>query len=290
MKAIVLWLLILLLIFLVVVLYQVAYKAARLPENNPKRFLKKIRGSKDQENEIIVCIGDSITHGHIGVSYVKLLRQQLDSSVDIVNAGINSEHAYNVVQRLDDIIILQPDYITILIGTNDVNNTLSCYNAYMGRYLVGLPRFPDLDLFNENFRLIIERLQKETDAAIAVLSIPTISEDPDHLAYEKSREYACLIKNNAAELGVDYLPLFETMDKALNLHPSETSKKYEGQFWQQLGAIIRHYLFGTAYDEIAELRRFNFHIDQLHLNSEGAGIVADLIADFYKKSKKKRNS
>ena len=42
-----------------------------------------------------------------------------------INAGINSHLAYNLFIRLDKVIKCSPAKITILIGTNDVNSSLS---------------------------------------------------------------------------------------------------------------------------------------------------------------------
>ncbi len=67
---------------------------------------------------VVVCCGDSITHGHIGYDWVGNLRKNDDSKI-YINAGINADLTWNLNQRIDDIIKHNPDYITILIGTND---------------------------------------------------------------------------------------------------------------------------------------------------------------------------
>ncbi len=67
---------------------------------------------------VVVCCGDSITHGHIGYDWVGNLRKNDDSKI-YINAGINADLTWNLNQRIDDIIKHTPDYVTILIGTND---------------------------------------------------------------------------------------------------------------------------------------------------------------------------
>ena len=44
----------------------------------------------------------------------------------IVNAGINGDLAWNLLERLDDVIDCNPNHITILIGTN-VNSLRELY-------------------------------------------------------------------------------------------------------------------------------------------------------------------
>jgi len=85
-----------------------------LPKMSADSF---VRDSNDNR-PIVLCCGDSITHGHIGYNWVGALREQ-DSSKIYVNAGINGDLAWNLNQRLKNALKCNPDYITILIGTND---------------------------------------------------------------------------------------------------------------------------------------------------------------------------
>lgn len=271
-------------ILLLFILYLVAYRAARLPFNNPRQYLKSPKFNQDSDKKVMVCLGDSLTHGHVGVSFVDILRDEIGDSVEIVNAGINSEHTYNVIKRLERIIEIKPDYVVLLIGTNDINNQLTKFNACIGKYLMRLPKYPDEGFFLKYYRQILERLKFETDAEIAVLSIPTITEDPEHYAYAESRRYSCLIKEMSEVFNVTYLPLFEKMDAILTQNENIPPLRYEKQFWQQISLLILHYLFGISFNRIAEKRGFLLHVDQLHLNKQGAEIVKNLILDFYKTS------
>ena len=72
----------------------------------------------NNDKPVVVCCGDSITHGHIGYDWVSSLRRR-DGSKIYINAGINADLTWNLNQRINDIIKHNPDYITILIGTND---------------------------------------------------------------------------------------------------------------------------------------------------------------------------
>ena len=80
--------------------------ATRLPENRPQAFLN----TKSAPNQkVVVCVGDSLTHGRVSHNYVDVLDGRFSDDYLFVNAGINSELAYNVLQRIDDIIALKPD-------------------------------------------------------------------------------------------------------------------------------------------------------------------------------------
>jgi len=69
-----------------------------------------------------------------------------------VNAGINSQLSYNVLQRIDQVVKCNPDFITILIGTNDAAATLNEKNA--ARYVKkqNLPRVPHRHWYEENLQ------------------------------------------------------------------------------------------------------------------------------------------
>lgn len=74
----------------------------------------------------VVCVGDSLTAAQVSVDYIKMLAAaELGRSMKFTNAGVNGDLAFNVLQRLDSVIDLQPDAITVLIGTNDANASLS---------------------------------------------------------------------------------------------------------------------------------------------------------------------
>ena len=80
-------------------------KVQTLPVNNPVAFLQQ---GQDAKKKVLVCIGDSITHGTVSVNYVDMLSSRLaNRGIVVVNAGVNSELAYNVAQRLDAIVSLQ---------------------------------------------------------------------------------------------------------------------------------------------------------------------------------------
>lgn len=60
-----------------------------------------------------------------------ILKEKFKDRFKFINAGINSHLAYNLFIRLDKVIKCSPAKITILIGTNDVNSSLSEVGANM---------------------------------------------------------------------------------------------------------------------------------------------------------------
>ena len=230
-------------------------------------------------------MGDSITHGRVSFNYVDLLQNRpAFQNVIVVNAGINSELAYNVRQRLGDVIRIRPDVITILIGTNDANAALSQANTKRAIKNMGLPQTPTLDFYRENLTAVCLALKEKTGAQIALLSLPPIGEDLDHPAAKQAATYSRVIRETAGKLDLAYLPLHETMTAYIRAHPGRP-KAYT-DYWQltpNLG-YIQHFILGRSFDEISRGNGFVLLTDFLHLNHIGANMTADLIEGFAQKA------
>ena len=114
---------------------------------------------KNNDKPVVVCCGDSITHGHIGYNWVGSLRKQ-DSSKVYINAGINADLTWNLNQRVDEIIKHNPDYITILIGTNDAigSQPVKLIQDY---YIEtkNLPQTPSIEWFEDEIEIFIKKIK-----------------------------------------------------------------------------------------------------------------------------------
>ena len=67
----------------------------RTPRDSPAAFLR--RGRAPATRTLVVCAGDSITHGVMSADYLAPLRAQLGrDGYAFVNAGINGNLAWNV--------------------------------------------------------------------------------------------------------------------------------------------------------------------------------------------------
>ena len=256
-----------------------AHMAQRLPDNSPAAFLKS---NPDRTGKkVVVCVGDSITHGRVSHNYVDMTAGKLsDRGFIVVNAGVNSELAYNVLSRIDEIIRCKPDYVTILIGTNDANSSLSQENTARAVKNMKLPRTPDRDWFAENLAGICRRLKAETTARIALLSIPPIGEALQSPPLAASIEYSAVIRDIARREGCAYLPLNEKMISYLEENHSPSPHSYSELQSLMYTGIFKRFIFGSSFDTIAEDNGFLLLTDFLHLNGRAAGMVAEMIIEF----------
>jgi lysophospholipase L1-like esterase len=266
-------------VVVMIVIVGYGYRSAtKLPDNNPESFL----ASGKKAEKVVVCIGDSITHGRVSHNYVDELENRYrDRGISFVNAGINSQLSYNVLQRIDQVIKCTPDFITILIGTNDVSATLNKKNA--ARYVKkqNLPRVPHRHWYEQNLNAIINILQEKTTAKIGLLSLPPITEDRTHNGYQRAAEYSVFIKQLAEKRNLVYLPLNELMDEILQKREGQMKSSYvAGESGIMYKAIFSRYILGQGWDEIAESNGFVFLTDNRHLNRRGALMATQLIDDF----------
>ncbi|MFH1851689.1 MAG: SGNH/GDSL hydrolase family protein [Candidatus Neomarinimicrobiota bacterium] len=251
--------------------------ARRLPINCPARFLSRPR----IDQKVVVCVGDSITHGRVSANYVDLLGTRLGEDYQVVNAGINGELAWNVLQRIDEVITCRPDYITILIGTNDANTTLDRKNQREALRAMKLPQVPTAEWYRESLEEICRQLSARTTAQIALLSLPPIGEDFTHVGYQRTMEYSTIIRETAARHGLTYLPLHETMTAVLRQYNQPAKLSYDdGISLVMYKGIFDHIIRHKNYNDIAAANGFQFLTDFLHLNERGAELVAGIVAGF----------
>jgi lysophospholipase L1-like esterase len=228
----------------------------------------------------VVCVGDSNTRGQAAVDYVELLRRRFRSRpFEFVNRGVNFDLAANVLARLDRVIADEPDVVTVLIGTNDANATLSDENRRVIT-MVKRPARLTIDGYREDLTGIVQRLKQHTRARIGLLSLPALGEEPDSPANRRAAEYSAVVEGVAAAAGAAYLPLHERQIAHLRSLPGPPGTAYRSGYFLASTASLQHFLLRRSLDAIAARRGLSLTTDTLHQNSRGAGMIADLIEEF----------
>ncbi len=236
----------------------------------------------------VVCFGASLTAATVSFNYLELLGARPGlADFRFINHGFDGDVAWNGLQRLDKVIAEQPDYVTILIGTNDVNATMSERN--MARYLSfnKLPTRPTLEWFETSLRTIVQRLKAETHAKLVLLSLAPIGEDLEHEANQKVRLYNEAIRRIAMREDVDYLPLYERMVAYLREHEADRVAlppmlEYRDGL-HNIGNATALHAIGLSWDEVSKRNGLLLLTDTLHLNGVAAGMIADLIEGWLSK-------
>ncbi len=228
----------------------------------------------------VVCLGDSIVRGQVSYNFVKLLDQRMTKSgFQFINAGIVGDQAYNVLMRLDSVIAYHPDFVIILVGTNDVTATLSPTLARISRMTRRFPQPPSPKFYQDNILRIVRRLKEQTSAKIALISLPVLGEDLESISNQRVREYNALLKEIACREKVSYLPVYERQEEYLRKAQQGSGRPYEGGMLS-MKALIRHFLLRQSFDEISMNNHFLLMTDGIHMNSRGATFITDEIKSF----------
>lgn len=250
----------------------VFWQAQRPPANAPGRV------RRDGLRPLVVCAGASVTHGRISANYVSVLEARLGESFQFANAGHNGDLAYNLLQRMDAVAALRPEFVLLQIGTNDVNASLSPRLAARYRYFKKLPELPSLDFYHQSLSAIVQRLRAETAAQVALLSLPLLGEDLDSVLNQRVRTYNAVICDVARAFRAAYLPLHETMTDRIRTRGQACPLPFANR---RIGvAQVERFLLARSFDQIGTRNGYGLLSDGMHLSGRGAAVVADVIEPY----------
>lgn len=252
----------------------------RLPEVRPSTYLNALHGT-DKKHPVVILAGDSHTQGTVGVGFYNLLRLKYQNSgIDLINAGVNGDFAWNLLQRLDEIILCNPDVVFILIGTNDALLHLSIHHVGIAQRRKHLPQKSTHDWFRTIYQELVLRLREKTSAQIVMMTLPPIGEVFGSREIQVSTEYSRTIEGLGDELGVDLIHIHKPMLEYLREHPSHPTSEAKDAIRAMVVGMMRHFLFRKSWDSIAEDTGQELHVDHIHLNSRGAHMIAGIIEEY----------
>ncbi|MFJ3404739.1 SGNH/GDSL hydrolase family protein [Promicromonospora sp. NPDC090134] len=207
---------------------------------------------------LMVVAGASTVQGTISADWVSGL---YEPGTDVVNAGINGHTAADLLERLDrDVIELDPERVITLVGTNDIRNDV------------------DPEQSQENISQILDKLTTQTTADVAVMSLQPLGEQPDSDQNTRVRAYNAMLRSEAEERGVDYLPLFESLEPLLDGDAPEFS-------FPIIQTAFDKFLLGKTFNEMSASHGLQVTADNVHLNERGAAVAGRLAADWMEQTR-----
>jgi lysophospholipase L1-like esterase len=156
-----------------------------------------------------VALGDSLTAGVGSNDYQKtfpyLLAMKLMEKNDVTLTNLGGPGAKTkdvITDQIDKAAALNPDYLTLLIGTNDIHGLVSAKE------------------FQTNFQTIIDQLTAKTKAKIIVINIPYLGAGnlilPPYDSYfdNKTKQFNQIIKKIADQKSLCYIDLYGQSKKS----------------------------------------------------------------------------
>ena len=187
----------------------------------------------------ILFQGDSITDCHrkrddltdLGEGYVVYTVEALKSkyeSIDFefINRGISGNRTAELLARIDeDLVAIQPDIVTILLGINDTWH----------KYMIGLDT--PIEVFESNYEKILKIIKEKTNAKIIMIEpFLLYNMGKDNMRADLNEKIDC-VRRLALKYADAFLPLdadfvAATVSGTINtelspdgVHPGEAGKK-----------------------------------------------------------------
>lgn len=231
----------------------------------------------------VVCLGASIVRGEFSANFVRMLQKRLGTEgFAFINEGVNGDLAYNVLTRIESVIAHQPDFIIILVGTNDVNGVFSPRIGESMQKIKKLPQPPAKTWYRDNMREIVCRLKSATSAHIGLCSLPNIGEDLNSDGNQLLRSYNAILADIARQEEITYIPVNEAQSDYLRTQQTASGRTVEARrlsFITFKFLMLRN-LLRLSLDRIARINGFLLSVEGIHMNSKGAGLIADQIEAF----------
>lgn len=177
----------------------------------------------------LVMIGDSITDcgrarpvgegragalgtGYVNLVYARLVARHPEAGVHVINTGVSGDQARDLRRRWQsDVLDLKPDWVSVLIGINDVWRGFDS------------PGQPEKHVALEDYRRILDALVAETLPSVRgiVLMAPYMIEgnrrDPMRARMD---EFGAAVKAIASARGAVFVDTQAAFDAALrHVHP-----------------------------------------------------------------------
>ena len=191
--------------------------------------------------------GDSITdadrdvrnYHQMGNGYPKFASKIIadeypEIEFEFINLGISGNRTGQLFDRLyPDAIELQPDIISILIGINDV------WHRHNARSIATTDEQLEL-----NYRCILERIRKETNAKIMMISPYLLDCDDKEAIREDLKTVLPIIRRLADKYADVFVPLDTYFEKAIpsvspkffsedGVHPNQNGAEFIGKIYAE---------------------------------------------------------
>lgn len=234
----------------------------------------------------IAFVGDSLTAGIPGSSYLAVLRKRLPEH-ELANLGRGNDTVVSLYRRLARRAWAEPfDMAFLWIGVNDV----AASNSARLKVLTALMRRSparDLDEFKNCYRATLELLCRHARRIVAVP--PLFKGEEPHSALNRELGIladaitglvACCAQAEVLDLRAVFMSQLVAQPSSATQPPSATQPT-TGYLSKSLVRIALDMLLlrsNARIDRVAAQRGLQFTLDGVHLNSVGARLVAERFA------------
>ncbi len=179
---------------------------------------------KVADGEKVLFTGDSITdcgrrgefapygQGYVSKAIQLVTAKYPERKIAYVNTGIGGHTVRELAPRWhEDVVAHQPDWLSVMIGINDVH-----------RFLRSVPadRIDVLE-YEDTYRRMLVAAREQTKARLILVESFYLSTDPEHVSIKTLTEYLEVVRSLAEEFDALLVPVHQDFQKALAVRPSE---------------------------------------------------------------------
>ncbi|QMU26916.1 SGNH/GDSL hydrolase family protein [Adhaeribacter radiodurans] len=226
----------------------------------------------------ILFIGDSITRGKLGVSYIQLIKKEFPA-YELVNLGVDGDTFSNISRRLQTKIEQDSefDYIVLQGGYNDIFLPYFREKSKLFQFALkqqlkkGLVPLETAPAFEAELRKIVKTVKQKFRGKLVVTTIGCINEFRGFVLNSKRKEYNTIIRHVAQEENIGLADCGLLFDQVLQ-QELQTNYFLES-FWTVTVADRIISVFKNGPDWLSQKRKLKLTIDGVHLNKKGAALV-----------------
>jgi lysophospholipase L1-like esterase len=221
----------------------------------------------------LAFLGASLIEGSISAPLPPRVVARLGrEDIDVLNAGVNGDLAWNVAQRAPAAVAWKPDVIFILAGTNDVLASLTESRARRYRRWKKLPQAPDAQFSRDGLSALFDAVR--TVPRVAVGTIPPLGEDLDSEACARVRSINEMIVRAATERGWAVADIYTVIAARIG----SGGRPLPNRDHLVLSAVLQRLVLRRSYESIARAHGFHALSDGIHLTEGSGDAAADVIA------------
>jgi len=176
------------------------------------------------DGEKVLFTGDSITDAGRRGEFAPYGRGYVSKAIELVTAKypertiayVNTSIGGHTVRELgprwqEDAIAHQPDWLSVMIGINDVH-----------RFINSVPENKvDVLEYEDTYRRMLVAAREQTKARLILMESFYLSTDPDHVSIQTLTKYLEVVHRLAEEFDALLVPVQQDFQKALKVRPAE---------------------------------------------------------------------
>lgn len=224
----------------------------------------------------ILCIGDSLTYGRVGYSYV----DRLNISQPVLNAGQNGDTLLHMTKRLRSILSSSKadaiDTCIVGIGTNDLLLPYLCglsplWNLQFSQRCRRMRCIEDDREFAFAYEQLLELLARHHKRGVCI-SIPYLQ--LENFPHDKLRRYNRIIRSLTRRYGCGFVDLYGMQ---LALAPAPTCFSWEHRNLGRMADSGCMTLFPPFKSHLERTRPLELTVDGVHFNRRSAKALATAV-------------